>query len=821
PDSRTTVLKCQPDSRTGRPIFFRLAGSSRRVSWPAVSRYQSRAKRSRDTRGAHLTSAACFGSVVDWRHGGSRFVFIRRRVSAADAGGVPPWPSVLRGGHSSVDGVDCREEGHALAEVYDREPTEGGTVVHLRAVEPVSGVRELFQKVVPHNQTHTPPHQQQGSDGDGRLFQCIHRVGGAVSSDQTNTEGQHSKSVRVGDGNKRARVAGSPAGGVEGGNKEPQQRIETICSLVMEFLPLHVLIPLSQWLAKSTKQMWDQAAPSHTRLFIDCATKDDEHCWRSPTEGRKFWQKIPLDYVERIAARLTGLTHITLCYPRHHPMWCSDVLLTIIEAAAAPPAPTQPPPATDQPDRQEGAPATQRPSEVRQSASRLETIAFERVRLSAAEGRELERHNPPHPPRRNEPLTFHSLKAVTGAVGEHSELANRGWLMPSLETVEQKWWDARELGRFISSSRCLRHVGGRLAGEEWASASAAVDRLKVALVSRGCHRSLTQMVVDMFFYDFDSRILPLLQSLASLYSECCRPDDEVRLVFFERQVSRSEWGRYGNSFDLSLFYNDDFPANPSSLGRNEGNEHREVQARKALTVSYTISHNDLINPINSPSQAAKLQAAIDIAKTLTFDMELVSVHNAPDFVPLPNPPSPHTTIIDHLQPFPSARLLYIRSALGGDAGRLVAQMMPTRVKVVSFGRRVSAADRRSVLEALGAEREVGTVGVGWPPPRAVSLADGALDGRVSDTPDDLDPSSVVDGVRGLRRLRRLTLFVWPGEAVRDAVRQLLPTGCVLGAGHKFVIEETCRTGRRRRPRRQDRRITIARRSQRVVCQSIA
>jgi len=85
----------------------------------------------------------------------------------------------------------------------------------------------------------------------------------------------------------------------------------------------------------------------------------------------------------------------------------------------------------------------------------------------------------------------------------------------------------------------------------------------------------------MFFYDFDSRILPLLQSLASLYSECCRPDDEVRLVFFERQVSRSEWGRYGNSFDLSLFYNDDFPANPSSLGRNEGNEHRESETVRA------------------------------------------------------------------------------------------------------------------------------------------------------------------------------------------------------------------------------------------------
>ena len=37
----------------------------------------------------------------------------------------------------------------------------------------------------------------QGSDGDGRLFRRIHRMGGAVSSDETNTEGQQSKAVRT------------------------------------------------------------------------------------------------------------------------------------------------------------------------------------------------------------------------------------------------------------------------------------------------------------------------------------------------------------------------------------------------------------------------------------------------------------------------------------------------------------------------------------------------------------------------------------------------------------------------------------------------
>ena len=237
------------------------------------------------------------------------------------------------------------------------------------------------------------------------------------------------------------------------------------------------------------------------------------------------------------------------------------------------------------------------------------------------------------------------------------------------------------------------------------------------------------MVVDMYFYDFDSRILPVLQSIESLHTSCCQPEAEVRVVFFERRVSLTEWGQYGNSFDLSLFYSDDFPANPSPLFKTM----IQQLARKALTVTHTISPNDLINPMNSPSQAA-----IDIAKTLTFDTPpFVAVLNAPDFVPLPNTPSPHPTIIEHLQPFPTASTasrLCICSALGGEAGRLLAKKMPPEVKWVLLDRRVSAADRRDVLEALGAERRVEIASVGWQGnANAVSLAGGALDGWVSDS----------------------------------------------------------------------------------------
>ncbi|CEL98156.1 unnamed protein product [Vitrella brassicaformis CCMP3155] len=501
-------------------------------------------------------------------------------------------------------------------------------------------------------------------------------------------------------------------------------------------------------------------------------------------------------------------------------MWCLDVLVTIIEATAAPPAPTQPPPNTDQPDRQGDAAATQRPSEMRQSASRLETFAFEEVQLSATEEQQLERKRHPLPPRPTEPLTLPSLKAVTGAVREHPVLADRGWRMSSLETVDQEGWDAYSLGRFIRSSRCLRRVGGHLPGEQWATvldhipmadekqqeplrqlqsvgtielggnpheARAAVDRLQAALTSRGCRCSLSELVVALDFNDIDSSVLPLLQSLASLHSSCCRPDAEI---VFEATSIRS--------LDLSLFYSEDFPINPSRLFKMA----IQTAARKADGVRYAISQHDLTHPVDNP-----IETAIEIAKTLSFDnVTAVRVCNAFSSVPPPGTPSPRPAIINHLQPFPGARSLDIVSAVGGAAGRLLAQKMPRGVGVVWFEPPVSGEDRRGVLEGLGEEREVGRVSVS--PFNAVSLTEDPFDGWRSDSfpsigdismvlsvPDDLEPSSAAERIRdgmssivggGVRGLRSLTVHVRGNGAVRSAIEQLLCTHTCTEVGSNFI-----------------------------------
>ena len=151
-----------------------------------------------------------------------------------------------------------------------------------------------------------------------------------------------------------------------------------VLMLVTPFLPLHILVPLPVRRPKTSDLLWEEAAISHTRLFIDCA----------PKAGRVFWQRI---FVERVAARLTGLTEITLCHPENHPAWCSDVLVSVIETTAAPPA---------RPDGQADAPGSQSHREVRQSASRLQTIAFEKVRLGRADLHDLEREPDLLPPPR-------------------------------------------------------------------------------------------------------------------------------------------------------------------------------------------------------------------------------------------------------------------------------------------------------------------------------------------------------------------------------------------------------------------------------------
>ncbi|CEM24576.1 unnamed protein product [Vitrella brassicaformis CCMP3155] len=494
-------------------------------------------------------------------------------------------------------------------------------------------------------------------------------------------------SLRDGDMSAAAAAAAAPAAA--------DGRQPGLVNCITAFLPLYLLGLLST-------TAWDHAAPTHTHLTIDSTDSNE----------RSVWQRVPLALVTQWANKLTRLTAISLRYPISAALWCRDVVVTVIE---------------------------------NMPGGTLRTIALvEGVRLAGEEMMTVDFRLQQRPLRQIPPVvpppSLDSLTTITGLLRIHRDLASRGWPMPSLETVEQEGWRADDLGSFISSSRSLQHISGdlqhvrgHLAGEEWASvfermpeaaagqpgplaglqsigtielrwfqARAAVDRLQAALASRGCSRSLTELaVVATDLYGFDSRVLPLLQSLNS----CCRPD--ARVSFEVRRV---------HTFDLSLFYNDDFPLNLSPLVMTAV----QAAALKAETVKYVISQHDFTHPVDSPSQAA-----IDIAKTLTFDNagSVWVVHNALSFVPAPNTPSPLPAIIDHLQQFPSVRGLDIHSALGGVVGRLLAGKMLNKVDMVRFRTTVSAEDRRGVLEEVRAGREVDSVYVD-----AVSLTDGAFDG---------------------------------------------------------------------------------------------
>ncbi|CEM24572.1 unnamed protein product [Vitrella brassicaformis CCMP3155] len=553
-----------------------------------------------------------------------------------------------------------------------------------------------------------------------------------------------------------------------------------LVNCITAFLPLYLLGLLST-------TAWDHAAPTHTHLTIDSTDSNE----------RSVWQRVPLALVTQWANKLTRLTTITFRYPVMTPLWCVDVFITVIEGHVA-----------------------GRRAANMQGGS-LRTITLEGVRLAKREMSTVRRRQQLCPDQIAPlvpPPSLDALTTITGLRFAHRDLASRDWRMPSLQRVEQHEWGADELGRLICSSQSLQRVGGhRLPGEQWAAmfgripkaaawqrgplaglqsigtielsfdvdkARAAVDRLKDVLTSRGCRRSLTWLTVDMGFFVIDSSVLPLLQSVESLHSSCCRVDAEV--VFEYRRV---------HTFDLSLFYSDDFPPNPSPLVMNA----IQAAAQEATQINYTISQHSLTHPVDSPSQAA-----IDIVKTLTFDnVTAVIVRNAPGFVLPPNAPSPHPAIIDHLQPLPTARQLFVDSALGGAAGRLLAEKMPREVELVDFGREVSSGDRIGVLEGLGAGRAVGGVNV------VVSLTEGALDGwgpdsfpsigRIlmrSSVPDGLEASaaakrirdgisSIVDGVRGLERLT-VMLYVDGGSTARAAIQQLLTTGTKVG--DNFIID---------------------------------
>jgi len=120
-----------------------------------------------------------------------------------------------------------------------------------------------------------------------------------------------------------------------------------------------------------------------------------------------------------------------------------------------------------------------------------------------------------------------------------------------------------------------------------------------------------------------------------------------------------------------------------------------------------------------------------------------------------------------------------------------------------------------VLEGLGAEREVGTVEVGLLRQKqgfqhSISLTEGALEGWSSDSfpsigelklgvrvPNDLQPSAAAQLIRdgissivGGGGLRCLMVNVRGSEALRAAVRQLLPTGTEVGTNFSIDTSET-------------------------------
>ncbi|CEM15700.1 unnamed protein product [Vitrella brassicaformis CCMP3155] len=558
-----------------------------------------------------------------------------------------------------------------------------------------------------------------------------------------------------------AAAAASAGGGGGGESDEVRQRreererplrkeisdTEGLLSYMMAFLPINLMVQLA-------KSIWQHAAPELSDVTISSATKEE----------RSFWQHVRLAFVTQLAARLTHLTAITLHYPTGFTgvfCWCFDVFVAIIE----------------------GHIAGRRAADL--GGGTLETITLQRgVRLTNTEMQTLSRTRPPLPALLDPPPTLHALTTIDGLTRDHHGLADRRRRMPSLTTVQQhETWGADRVGRFISSSRSLRRVGGSLRGEDWAGVfegipaapagqrggplaqlesidtikirgddeAAGIDRLQAVLVARGCRRSLKQLHVELSsFYRIGRRTLPTLLAVDRLVGACCRPDAPLTLT----AIGHLE-------FDLAIFYQADFPARPSPSFKTM----MQQLARQAWCVQYIFTQDGLTDPYDKPSQSA-----IEMAKTLSFDKATdVLVMNADGFDPPANTAAPLPAIVTHLQQFPKASRLCVESDLGGAAGRLLAAKMPKEVGDVDIGE-VSGDEKVGVLEALGREREVGWMNMGEFEGGVDQLVGAAnrlptikaLDLLFDVTlPDDVEEagsfvrtgfSSVVSRIRGLQRV---------------------------------------------------------------------
>ncbi|CEM02090.1 unnamed protein product [Vitrella brassicaformis CCMP3155] len=561
------------------------------------------------------------------------------------------------------------------------------------------------------------------------------------------------------------------------------------------------------------------ALQQQTHITIDNSTDAEDQFWDSMTPEEAF----------QLGKRLVNLTAITLVQPERDELWCLDSMISIVEGHAG--------------GRRE---AREKEGQQHMAEGSLESIEFiiipidyrhiydcyvrhgsiPRARPSGRRWRSprrpkihLRRPCPPPSSPQIEPLTLPALRTITGAVQQHSVLADTGWKMPALERVLISGWDGAELGRFISTSVSLQEVGGSLPGRRWAQWATVFEhvpmappeqpgplrklhsigvihhdywgsaiglqwyqegmtRLEAALTSRGYRKTLKSLNLEIP-PSVDHSTLPTLLTVDSLVDKCCVPH-EVDITVLPASETMRPWERLSGYFELSVFHADNLSRSLSPFIKKAMQE----AARGASKVKYTISQHEITHPGDSPSQAA-----VEIAETLTFDKaRFVTVANADGFAPPPGTPAPTPTIIDHLQPFPAAKALEVRSALGGAAGSLLAEKMPREVNEVVFGSAVGAEDKNGMLEALGSEREVHMVYVG---PAGVGYTDGwrgweslpvmhqiDIHFAVSDGMGTRDAakricdgvSSIVSSVRGLERV----IVSASRRSIRNAILKLLP-----------------------------------------------
>ncbi|CEM36820.1 unnamed protein product [Vitrella brassicaformis CCMP3155] len=645
------------------------------------------------------------------------------------------------------------------ADVYRLDQTSGAAKVSMREV----GGREEFRLVVPHSKTNTSPHDQQAHGG----FRLTHK-NSAHQEDYT---------------------------------MAPRGLGDDHLTCVFSFMTPRELSALPT-LSKQWPQVRKGALRQQTHIDIDCSTEADSQFWYNMTTEEAF----------QLGKKLVNLTALSLVQPYPDQSWylaldldldqswCLGSMISVVEGHAD--------------GRRE---AREKEGHQHMAEGSLETIEFTTATTTittTTTSLPLDLHHSFFAP----PPTLPALRAVTGAVREHRELADRGWKMPALEYVDLGGLDHKQLGRFIRSSSSLKEVGGRRSWGEWATlfehfpvASAGrpgplrrlrtiggiarggfegeeVRRLQDVLSSRGCREALTSLDVEI--PPFKDQVLEHLLAVDDFINTCCvSPDVPLSVEIFYAS----------EGFELSLFYADDFPSRPSPFIKTTIQE----AARRTSHVSCTISQDDITHPIHTPSQAA-----IEIASSLSFECWGLVVRSANGFGPPPGTTPPTPAIIEHLQPFPRARELRVYSPVGGPVGRLLAEKMPMQVGRVWFDVAVSAQDRIGVLEALGAGREVGNVRVGGEGD-AVSLTQGGpFDGwglnrlpSISnigmrlEVPQGLEASAAADiirdglstllntGVRGLRRVA-VELLDELGD-LRDAIREVIPYGTRVGG---FTID---------------------------------